>query len=38
MAEALSLSFQAEGLAFEVQVSAISSVEGKTGITVSRQQ
>jgi len=38
MAEALRLSFQEEGLAFEEQVSAISSVEGKTGITVSRPQ
>ena len=33
----LRLSFQAEGLAFKEMVSAISSVDGKTGITVSRQ-
>jgi hypothetical protein len=38
MAEALRLSFQAEGLALEDLVSAISSVEGKTGNIVSRQQ
>ena len=34
----LRLSFQAEGLAFKEMVSAISSVEGKTGNIVSRQQ